>query len=1058
MNAVTQDPRIEAFCSPASPDVFHSVVGATEVWREDPFDVEVLHGDVRETFNSLLNKALIEPVPGRILTILGESGSGKTHLMRAFRNRVHSEDAGYFGYLQLTSPSPDYGRFLLTHLIDSLNHPYQPDEETTALMRLSNALAEMPRVMHGTRIRHGRRISDALTALREWDIEGKELAGLVRWAVKRLVSSTRFTGIDTNLLTAMLYLQAQDPFVKNIVFTYLRSGRIAPAVAGAVPLLTNMEGALSPDQVVAELARLMWATQEKVLVICADQLDEMVYLDDAETQVNRALGALVNLSAAVPSSVVVISCLEAVYDEVRDKLTAPIRSKIEVPPSPVRLSNLLVSRDDIEALIAKRISVLCEAMNAPYSSQQPIFPIPWECLDECVGIRPRQLLSLCAQFHQQSISIGSIPRGIPCSGASTSDEVDVEKTELLWQRHLSQHDIEVPTDKLSLARILAKALPTIAVELKPGAEIHASMQGENVLVTGTTGRFLIGVCNKKPQGGGLLREVREFENRAGGERMVIVRSGDFPTKATSQVSIKIGEIIARGGRRSVVEDPDWRTLMVFPTFVAGQENDRAVRQWRRQMRPLTRYTSVQRIIGVTEVGGELSIQAPTGFVPTAPERPEGRAATQATEARIAGGIIEQPAEDRNQIMAGSVDGMQAEPVEIDLEKELTRHAAFLGGTGSGKSTLAMNLVEQLLLNGIPVLLVDRKGDLASYANPSAWARELEDSALSPRRNALHDRVEVELFTPGHPRGRPLSISIVPDGTHLLPPFERERIAKYSASALAQVMGLGGTHTDQVSRAILSKAIYLLTEINDPEEVLIEEIIELVASRDPALVNLVGDFDAKHFKKLYEALLTLKATRGHLLKTQGERLGAELLFGLGCYQRPGKTRLTIVSTKFFGDNLDREFFVAQMLLELGRWISKQPSDHLQAVVMFDEADIYLPATRKPATKEPMEDLLKRARSGGLGILLATQSPGDLDYKSKENIRTWFIGRVKETTALAKLKPMLSQGSDDIMGRISGLGVGQFYMAREERVQRIRGDLNAIRLEQLSEEEIVECARR
>ena len=70
------------------------------------------------------------------------------------------------------------------------------------------------------------------------------------------------------------------------------------------------------------------------------------------------------------------------------------------------------------------------------------------------------------------------------------------------------------------------------------------------------------------------------------------------------------------------------------------------------------------------------------------------------------------------------------------------------------------------------------------------------------------------------------------------------------------------------------------------------------------------------------------------------------------------------------------------------------------MLFDEADLYLPAQRQPPTKGPMEDLLKRARATGVGLLLATQSPGDFDYKCRDNIRAWFVGRVKEETALGR----------------------------------------------------------
>lgn len=223
MPTPTPDHRVAAFCSPQSPDVFNSVVVATQIWKEDPFDVESIHQTARDTFNSMLNQATISQVPGRILTVIGESGAGKTHLMRYFRNYVHRRDFGYFGYLQLTSPEQDYARFILGHLIDSLNQPYDRSSDTTGLMRLSNAVAESSKTLGNTAIRSGTRRGTVLAALREWDLSEKDLGELVRLAIRRIVRDPNFMGIDNNVLATMLYLQAQDSFIKNLVITYLRS-------------------------------------------------------------------------------------------------------------------------------------------------------------------------------------------------------------------------------------------------------------------------------------------------------------------------------------------------------------------------------------------------------------------------------------------------------------------------------------------------------------------------------------------------------------------------------------------------------------------------------------------------------------------------------------------------------------------------------------------------------------------------------------------------------------------------------------------------------------------
>lgn len=138
--ASTADRRLEVFCSAAGPEIFHSIVGHQEIWMPDPFDVPTIHEDARDTFRQLLNRAAAGPATGKLLLLQGVSGSGKTHLMRAFRNMVH-EERGYCGYMQMTSAATNYARYALSNLIDSLDQPYRPPEvQTSGLSRLSLGL------------------------------------------------------------------------------------------------------------------------------------------------------------------------------------------------------------------------------------------------------------------------------------------------------------------------------------------------------------------------------------------------------------------------------------------------------------------------------------------------------------------------------------------------------------------------------------------------------------------------------------------------------------------------------------------------------------------------------------------------------------------------------------------------------------------------------------------------------------------------------------------------------------------------------------------------------
>src|SRR5438128_9142197 len=143
--AAAVDPRMAAFLAPGCPEVFHSVATPTAIWQADPYDVETIHAKAREAFEHLLSRGGRTPPPpsGAVLVLLGEAGSGKTHLMRAFRTRAHSQGLGYCAYLQMTTEATSYARYMLTNLIDGLDQPYAPENSTrTGLARLSTALLE----------------------------------------------------------------------------------------------------------------------------------------------------------------------------------------------------------------------------------------------------------------------------------------------------------------------------------------------------------------------------------------------------------------------------------------------------------------------------------------------------------------------------------------------------------------------------------------------------------------------------------------------------------------------------------------------------------------------------------------------------------------------------------------------------------------------------------------------------------------------------------------------------------------------------------------------------
>lgn len=1045
------DLQIAAFCSPEHSEVFHAVASRSDIWKEDPFDVETIHEEARATFQRLVHRAS-GASSGRILLLQGEAGSGKTHLMRAFRNWTHAGGRGYCGYMQMTSSTGHYGRYVLNNLIDSLDQTYDPRAgETSGLMRLSTMIAESPK---GVSI-------DRVDQIRNDELEPGCLAKLVDALADQVVMDDRFNSVDIDLVRALLFLQANDPRVKSRVLKYLRCEKLSDHDRSILGGMVARDYDDAPQWLIQRLGELMAHVGSVPLILCVDQLEDIYNLDEAPVRFRRAMATLCDLVSRTPSAIVVISCLEQFYTLLKGGLTMSLVDRIEKDPAPIQLKGPR-EEDEIVQIVEHRLSYLYDALEAPFREDDPTFPFPPAYLQKLAGMRTRDVLERCQEYRERCIAAQTLvgleagPIDVQPDPDRTRERVSTTHLEQAWNDFRSEFEEDTPTEDASLATLLAAAVHDCSSEIDPAHWFEAETDKRFVDVEvhaadNSVGLLVVGVCNGTAKGGYLSRLITELANRAGENRPVIVRSTAFPASPNAAVSKQIGELITRGGRRVVVEDSDWRTMAAFRQFRKSHHKDPAFGAWLKEEQPLSRLKALRAILDLDHLNASQPSKDEVPPVPPKPAKPDAAAPKKP---------VTKPRPDAAKpapIALGSTNDRAKGPVTLEAG-ELTRHAAFLGGTGSGKTTVALNLIEQLLVRGIPAVLVDRKGDLCSYAREAAWSRPLDDPGLVERRQQLRDQVEVALYTPGNPNGRPLSISIAPAGLGQAGSHERSQIARFAAAALAGMMNYGPRGTDSARQAILAHAIDLLAQLEPGDSVSLPGLIDYIAEKDAGLVNAVGRLDLKLFERLVQDLETLRLSRGEFLAARGEPIEAEALLGLGRYAVPGKTRLSIVSTKFLGATQDVQFWISQLLVEMARWSSRSPSGQLQAVLMFDEADLYLPATRQPPTKEPIEDLLKRARSAGLGLLLATQSPGDFDYKCRDNIRTWFVGRVKEPTALAKMKPMLSDCRVDVTDRLAAQEPGEFHLLRDGAVTSLRAGFSAVLPEQLPEDEILALASR
>ena len=607
------------------------------------------------------------------------------------------------------------------------------------------------------------------------------------------------------------------------------------------------------------------------------------------------------------------------------------------------------------------------------------------------------------------------------------------------------------------------------------------------------------LCNRKIQGGAFKRQLDTALQSIGGKSCFILRASDYPPNTKSQAAQAMRRFREGGGRALSVPIAEWERMMTVREFHAHHRSDPGFSGWFANAKLLSNLIVIIQLLRLDLLGRQLP-RVVGGTGAAAPGNGEGRtppsAAVQTTsewapppgvgeasspafpgDGAIDAGIAENVADEAGEqddlplsvildengregasILAGRQIGARARPVTLN-PSVMKRHAAVLGGSGSGKTTLALSIIEQLLQRGIPAILIDRKGDLCSYANPEVWrADDDESSERVAEREKLADAIDVAVYTPGRASGRPISITLLPNGINELPEHEQQLLANLSAAALGDMLHLKNSATHQKQSGTLSVALRILGSRHS-REVTLADLINLLEDEDPELTDLTQRMDpsGKLRRDLVAQLDSLRHRNAALFEVGGESLSMESFLGLGPYAREGRTRLSIIYTGFLGDNENILFWVSQFLSEALRFCQRNPNDDLQAVVMFDEADLYIPANAKPATAEPLQSLLKRARSAGLGLLLATQSPGDLDYKSRDQITSWFIGRVREDTALRKLKAAFqSESGLDPAAVLPHQTVGEFHLVQEGLVRALKAQRSLILAEQVPFDRIEQLA--
>jgi hypothetical protein len=427
------------------------------------------------------------------------------------------------------------------------------------------------------------------------------------------------------------------------------------------------------------------------------------------------------------------------------------------------------------------------------------------------------------------------------------------------------------------------------------------------------------------------------------------------------------------------------------------------------------------------------------------------------------------------LLGGAVDPVTHERTATDATGHVTiptdaftTHGVIVGMTGSGKTGLGIVLLEEALRAGVPVIAVDPKGDLTNLcltfpdlapadfrpwideaqarnagqtpdefaaAQATTWRAGLAGWGLGGGDiGALRAAVDFTIYTPGSEAGVPLnlvgSLQVPADMT------DTEAVADEIESYVSGLLGLVGIAADPLSSR---------------EHILLSNLVQHAWSQGTALdlmtligmvpsppIRKLGVFDVDQFFPADDRMALALKLNGLLASpsfgawTKGQPLDVQSML----YGPDGRARCAIVTTAHLSDE-ERQFVTTLVLSKLVTWMRRQSgTTDLRAMLYMDEVAGYVPPSAMPPTKKPIMLLMKQARAFGLGVVLSTQNPVDLDYKAISNAGTWMIGRLQTERDKARLVEGMASASGAvdvgaIDATISGLAKREFLIRRAGR---------------------------
>jgi len=1052
-----------------------------DVWKPAPFHVEGLHRDITRTVLDSVAEADRSADSSPVgVAILGQRGTGKTHLLGVVRHEVQLR-GGFFFLVRLLEASA-FWRSTAMSMLEDFARP-MPDGTTQLrafLRRLADAVGAQ-RTMRRTVAGETELSRSALDAF----------ADLIRKADRQIGTECQDT------LRALVLYAAESSALQDIGYDFLSSSdEEEPGMRAGWGVRRNKR---APQEVVRDTSRLLAIVGPTVIAV--DQIDLMVAQSVKSTSreargetdwqtsllLEQIASGLMSLRETTRRSLSVVSCLPQTWQNIKQQATDTVQDRFREAVRLKEIPSAEVGREVVE----KRFAVVFDELGfRPDHSTWPIHP---SAFNEVVGFTPRELLRRI-DTHVRACLAGSEVRELmhllhtrdetnldavqtsadqtpPGNRADEFAKIDTRYAELIASAdpepaiRQESEDARVPvllqagltawiaeqgaaTDEFSLDPLPAGGKPALHARLRHLLD-EESEDEEHWSFRAISAPHHIAALNRIRNAittAGLTEGVAK-------RRLFLLRS--TPWSAGARTREVVAAFERAGGRTIAFPVADIRRLAALEQLIQNHGLE-TMRKWFADRRPTSDITCLREALGGQRGAFEGRPRSPIATSDPEPQptveqspRPEaeprlsaplravGRASVPATpqsgapRSRSAEAtpesVLPTPRSapsagiDPEHLVLGTVAG-RPDPVRIDLES-LRRHTVIFAGSGSGKTVLIRRLVEECALRGVSAIVLDPNNDLARLGEawpspPDGWGPNDADRAA-----AYLSGTDVVIWTPGRQSGRPLTFQPLPRFADVLDDPDGFTAAVNAAVAtLAPHARVdGGTDKARLGRAVLREALisYARTGAND---------LRTFADVLNDLPDGVSQLDSAP---------KLAASMAQLLKAA--LINDPLFGGIGTPVDPGelltpspgrRARVSVISFVGLPEDLQRQSFVNQLQLALFTWIKRHPAGDraLGGLFVMDEAQTLAPSGAVTACTQSTLALTSQARKYGLGLVFATQAPKALHNQIPGNAATQFFGLLTAPIQIEAARDVARAKGADISD-VGKMRTGQFYTGIE-----------------------------